>query len=191
MNDLVSGESNFQTMPTKSIAILTFRTNGQVYGLPITAVRQLIEMVTIVALPQAPPAIQGVINVHGQIVPVLDMRLRFGMAFKPYQLRTPIILLEANGRSLGLVVDEVETVIEVNPVDAQTSDRIFDPLAKDALGQTTYLSSIAKVNDQIVMILDVACLLNSQQATNLTQFLAHPQTRSDTQTIPETEMAGV
>ena len=66
-----SSHNSLGMMATGSITILTFQMNGQVYGLPVTAVRQLIEMVAIVKLPEAPPAVQGVINVHGQIVLVV------------------------------------------------------------------------------------------------------------------------
>ncbi|MCA9942531.1 MAG: chemotaxis protein CheW [Anaerolineales bacterium] len=186
-----SSHNSLGMMATGSITILTFQMNGQVYGLPVTAVRQLIEMVKIAELPQAPPAIQGVINVHGQIVPVMDLRLCFGLEFKPYGLRTPIILLEANGRMFGLVVDEVATVLTVNSIDIQTSNKIIDQENIAAPGQTNYLSSVAKINNQIVMILDVDCLLSQEQASKLTQLFIQQQIEPNTEAAKNKALTGV
>lgn len=97
MSSLANGRDS-QAQNVTRFPVLTFLLDGQIFGLPITAVRQLIEMVAIVKLPEAPPAVQGVINVHGQIVLVVDLRLRLGLPSLPYHLYTPIILLEGNGR---------------------------------------------------------------------------------------------
>lgn len=183
MNDPVNKGGGVKEPLASAFCVLTFRTQGQVYALPVTAVDQLIEMVAINPIPEAPPAIQGVINVHGEIVPVLDLRLRLGLPFKPYQLRTPIILMQANGRSLALVVDEVDTVIELNPTDIQTSNSVFDFPAAESLLQTSYFTAIAKVNKQIIIILDADCLVSNQLATDLPQWFA-PQ---NSKLIPEAE----
>src|SRR6185503_16973181 len=108
--------------PSSPLSVLTFRLGGQVYGLPITAVAQIIEMVTLTHLPQLPFAVQGVINLRGKIVPVLDLRTRFGLPFKSYQLHTPIILTHLNGQTLGLVVDWVEEVVEISAADLETGE---------------------------------------------------------------------
>lgn len=178
MKDRVSDRGGLHEPPTKSFSVLTFRTHGQVYALPVTAVHQLIEMVAITPIPEAPPAIQGVINVHGDIVPVIDLRLRLGLPFKPYQLRTPIILMQANGRALALVVDEVDTVIEVDPADIQTSDGVFDFAAAARLLQSSYFTAIAKINQQIIIILDADGLLTSRLEGELAQLLIPPKKKS-------------
>lgn len=159
---------------SESFSILTFRTNEQLYALPITAVCQLIEMVAINPIPEAPPAIQGVINVHGEIVPVIDLRLRLGLPFKSYQLRTPIILLQANGRSLALVVDEVETVIELSRADVQTQENVLGHATAENQNQKSYFSSIAKVDKQLIIIIDEAELIDSHMQANLAQRIAKP-----------------
>ena len=95
--------------------VLTFRLADQLFGLPVTTVLQIVEMVAITRLPQLPEGIQGAINVHGRIVPVLDLRLRFGLDCIPYHLHTPIVLTELNDRMLALVVDSVEEIVEMPP----------------------------------------------------------------------------
>ena len=187
MNQRASETGVLQGPVAQSFAVLTFRTNDQVYALPITAVRQLIEMVAITPVPEASPTIQGVINVHGEIVPVMDLRLRLGLPFKAYQLHTPIILLQVNGRSLALVVDEVETVIDVNPADLQTDETVFEYSANP---QASYFSSFAKVNKQLIIIIDADRLIGSQLETGLAQVLP-TKVNSVTKAETEKEWAGV
>lgn len=183
--------NNIATSDSNRITILTFQMAGQLYGLPVTAVRQLIEMVTIIQLPQAPPAIQGVINVRGQIVPIMDLRLRFDLEYLPYQLHTPIILVEVNGRLLGIVVDEVDTVLENISVDIQTYDTIFDSEMNGTFNQMAYLSCIAKVDDRIIPILSVSQILHHHEETKLAHLLnelTNNETDNETERQPKQEL---
>jgi purine-binding chemotaxis protein CheW len=70
-------------------AILLVRLAGQEYGLPVSSDGQIVEMITITQLPHTPPSLQGVIKYHGQLVPVLDMRIHLGLPIEPYDLHTP------------------------------------------------------------------------------------------------------
>lgn len=191
MNDRVSEAGGFHEPLTKPLSILTFRSDGQVYALPVTAVHQLIEMVAITAVPEAPPAVQGVINVHGEIVVVMDLRLRLGSPYKPYHLHTPVILMQANGRTLALVVDDVETVIDVNPADLQTGATVFDFSAADCLNQASYFSAIARVNNQIIIIIDADCLLSSHLEAQLTSILPTQEAKHAAKAAREKEWTGV
>lgn len=147
---------NTPTLTHQQYSILTFQVANQEYGLPVSHVIQIIEMVAITALPEMPPAVQGVINQRGRIVPVLDMRLRLGQPFRPYRLRTPLILVEANNRPLALVVDKVEAVLNIT-TDAVTQ---ADNLNSDGTG-------LAKVNGRLIPILNAATLLNLDDHSQL------------------------
>jgi purine-binding chemotaxis protein CheW len=191
MKDRVSEAGGNQGTLAKTLSILTFCINGQVFGLPVTAVNQLIEMVAITPIPEAPLAIRGVINVHGEIVPVMDLRLRLGLSFKPYQLRTPIILLQANGRTLALVVDEMQSVVDVNPVDTQTGESVFDFVTAENSHQPRFFSSIARVNKQIITILDADHLASIHLETQLTPMFAPQTTEHPTHFASEKQWTGV
>ncbi len=191
MKDRGNEAGGSQGMLAKTLSILTFCTNDQVYGLPVTAVNQLIEMVAITPIPEAPPAIRGIINVHGEIVPVMDFRLRLGLPFKPYQLRTPIILLQANGRTLALVVDEMQNVVDVNPVDIETGESVLEFVTAENLDHTRFFSSIAKVNKQIITILDADRLASGHLVTQLTPMFASPAAEQGTYFASEKQWTGV
>lgn len=133
--------------------VLTFQLAAQRYGLPVTAVHQIIEIVAITHLPQMPPGIQGAINVHGRVVPVIDLRLRFGLPCPPYHLHTPLILVEAGDQLLALVVDAVHEVVEV------------------AL-PTHNSAAVVQVGQELIPLIDVAHLLNPQEQQQLRQRLS-------------------
>jgi chemotaxis signal transduction protein len=86
--------------PTSPGPVLSFRLAGHTYGMPVADVMQIIEMLTITPLPQLPLPLKGVINLHGQMIPVMDLRRRFGLPDQPYGLHTPIILADLAGQTL-------------------------------------------------------------------------------------------
>jgi purine-binding chemotaxis protein CheW len=136
--------------PVQTGHILTFQLAAQKYGVPVTAVHQIIEIVAITHLPQMPKGIQGAINVHGRVVPVIDLRLRFGLECVPYHLHTPLILVAADEQLLALIVDAVAEVVEVAlPGDEE--------------------KAVVKLGDELLPLVDVAHLLTRQER----QQLAH------------------
>jgi purine-binding chemotaxis protein CheW len=140
--------------------ILTFRAGNQEYGLPVSHIIQIIEMVTITALPQMPPAVQGVINYRGRVIPVLDMRLRLGLPFQPYRLRTPVILVEVENRPLALVVDSVAAVLNIEAANLEEADPLYLTLYSAGVG-------LAKVDGRLVPILNPATLLHLDDHSRL------------------------
>jgi purine-binding chemotaxis protein CheW len=157
-----------------ALALLTFKIAGQVYGLPVTDVVRIIEMVTITQLPDAPETIQGIINLQGKAVPVMDLRHRFGLPRQAYGLHTPIILADMTdeGHMLGLVVDTVEDVLNLPPEDFETTQAIIPTeLAKQPAAQAAPLAGVAKINRQMMLILNVRALLSSTEQVELSQAL--------------------
>lgn len=166
--------NNAQTqIVNNKLALLTFKVAGQTYGLPIAQITRIIEMVAITKLPQAPSFVQGIINVRGKTVLIIDLNLRFDLAFQPYGLHTPIILTEFKDRDLGLVVDSVEEVLEINPDTLESSDSII-PLElieeKYTVAQQTYLQAVVKKDRKLIPILALEALLNPVQHARLMQL---------------------
>ncbi|MGL6193770.1 MAG: chemotaxis protein CheW, partial [Thermoguttaceae bacterium] len=93
---------------------LTFRLGNEDYGIEIRYVTEIVGMQKITEVPDMPPFVKGVVNLRGQVIPVLDMRLRFNMESRNYDERTCIIVVNINGAQVGLVVD---TVNEVRNID--------------------------------------------------------------------------
>lgn len=166
-------QNSFTELP-----VLTFYLANQEYALPVTAVVQIIEMVTITSLPQTIPAIPGVINYRGKIVPVMDLRLKVGLPYKPYGLHTPIILVDFRDGLLGLIVDSVNLVLDIDPRQIESNQMaIVDILQQQSKNQplAAYVRQLAKVDRRIIPLLQVEALLSEQDHSHLTQHAEFPQ----------------
>lgn len=95
---------------------LTFFTDGQLFGLPITEIVQIAQMQEVIPLPEQVPYVKGMINLRSQIIPVIDIRLRFGKDEAQFTERTCIIIAHVQGNDFGLIVDQVD---EVTDIEAQ------------------------------------------------------------------------
>lgn len=157
------------------IPFLLFELAEQLYGLPIDPVVQIIEMVMLKPLPQTPAFVKGIINYRGQIVPVLDLRLRFGLPAQSYTLHTPIILLRFDKHVLGLIVDDAHTVHFIPQENLSTSDAIL-PLkltrTEAHTQQPHQLKRIARTDQHLILILDIETLLTESEQIALLQAMA-------------------
>ena len=135
--------------------LVAFRLGRQAYALPIEPVVKIIEMVTITPIPQVSSAVEGVINVRGVAVPVINLRRHFGLPEVPWGLRTPIILVQIGGQMYGLIVDEV---IDVLGLGADRISSVADILP-EGMGQAPVLQGVAHVQDDTVLLLNIEHLL--------------------------------
>lgn len=139
---------------------LTFSLKNEVYGIPITSVKEINAMMTITEVPNTPNYIKGVINLRGKIISIMDLRLKLGMEELSYSERTCIIVVEVptgekNKKKIGVVVDHVAEVIEIKT--AELEDFKEDLSDKDKV----FINGIAKVKDKIIIILDIISIVNS------------------------------
>jgi purine-binding chemotaxis protein CheW len=160
------------------LAILTFQLGGQMYGLPVNEVVQIIEMVAFTRLPQAPFAVQGIINLRGKIAPVIDLRLRFDLPLIPYGLHTPIILVKVKEQNLGLIVDWVEEVAQIAPADLEIAEAIIPFTStnpQSSPGQPSCLVGVAKVERRLIPILKAEAILSLAEQSRLMDQVALTQ----------------
>jgi len=156
----------------QKVTIVTFRLGSQVYAFPITLVRQIIEMVKITPLPQVSQNVVGVINFHGTMVPVINLRCHLGVAEAPLKLHTPIILVNVLEKLVGLIVDQVLDVIDL------AADQIIDPriiLTKE-MGEVPILNGLIQVKEGTILLFNLEQLLKSQPSRaqlEATNTLAH------------------
>jgi purine-binding chemotaxis protein CheW len=168
----------------QELSILTFCLDEQRYAIPVHDVAQIIEMVTITHVPHMPTAVQGVINVHGQMVPVLDLRCRFNLPAKPYHLYTPIILVTSQNQLMGLIVDEVQAVLTLSGAELEKPENmrlaeLIDLLAESPTESieellplpTAFLLAIVKVAPQAILLLNLAAVLTRQEKKAVDQAL--------------------
>lgn len=157
-----------------TLALLTFKVAEQEYGLPVASIIRIIEMVTLIPVPDGPEVITGLINFHGKAVPVMDLRQRFGLAQRPYGLYTPIILadMDHDGRALGLIVDTVEDVFNIPAEDLEIAETIVPiGLVKQLAIDAAHLAGVVKVDQQLILVLTSHALLNPAEKVELLEKL--------------------
>jgi purine-binding chemotaxis protein CheW len=153
--------------PSSQRDLVAFRLAHQTYALPIEPIVRIIEMVTITPIPQVSSAVEGVINVHGVAVPVINLRRHFGLLQAPLALRTPIILVQPGRQMFGLIVDEVIDVLSLSP--GQVS-RVADILP-EGVGEAPVLQGVAHVQNDTVLLLDIEYLLSPTHMQKLAQAI--------------------
>ncbi len=137
---------------------LTFTLANEVYGIPIKKVKEIIGIMEITNIPKTNECVKGVINLRGKIIPIIDLRLKFGMEEKPYTERTCIIVIEIflSGiqKLIGVVVDAVAEVLNIQ------SGEIEPSLEYETQIGDNFLTGIGKVKEKIVLILEIEKILN-------------------------------
>ncbi|MCK4341236.1 MAG: purine-binding chemotaxis protein CheW [Phycisphaerae bacterium] len=139
---------------------LTFSLAGEEYGLEILKVREIIGIMDITALPRVPPAVKGVINLRGKVIPVLDLRLKFGLEPAEYTDETCIVVVDV-GSLVGVIVDTVQEVLDI------ADEQIDPPPPLGAAVDTTFVLGMGKVKDAVKILLDIDQVLRSDEMTSL------------------------
>lgn len=144
---------------------LVFKLANEEYGISILKVREIIGMMPITTMPQAPEFIKGVINLRGKVIPVLDLRLKFGMKTIDYTSRTCIIVAETAGQSgivlIGIVVDSVSEVLNIK------SEEIEDTPTFGTKVNTGYIRGMAKMEGGVKILLDIDHVLKGEEISTL------------------------
>ncbi len=144
---------------------LTFTLADEDFGLEILKVREIIGMLNITAIPQTPSFFKGVINLRGRVIPVVDLRLKFGLPTMEYGERTCIIVVEMKTEmgsvQMGVVVDAVSEVINVNGADIELPPSFGSRL------DTGYILGLAKTRGSIKILLGIDQVLDAEALANL------------------------
>lgn len=142
---------------TQKDKYLIFHLAGEDYGLDIAFVTEIIGIQKITEVPDMPDFIKGVINLRGKVIPVMDVRQRFGLAAQEYGERTCVIVVDVQDMAVGLVVDQVQEVLSIPEVD------IEPPPSTGRNERSAYVSGLGKVGEDVKILLNCQCLLNGQE----------------------------
>ena len=153
------------------VQLVTFKLDDQEYGLSIENVVEVVRMVAITGIPKAPDVMEGVINLRGRVVPVINLRKRFGAPPKPRDLDTRLLVARVDARVIALIVDVVSEVLKLDADSLEASDAV-------ATGVTQYLSAIGKLRDRLLLILDLDAILSFDEEKELKDLLEELEARS-------------
>ncbi|MDH3975940.1 MAG: chemotaxis protein CheW [Deltaproteobacteria bacterium] len=143
---------------------LTFQLQEEEYGLEILKVREIIGIMAITTVPQTPDHVKGVINLRGEVIPVIDLRLKFRLTEGEYDRRTCIIVVDVRGMLMGIVVDTVSEVIHID------DNCIEEPPSFGIALNTDYILGMGKVGDQVKILLEIDKVLTSAELTEMSKI---------------------
>lgn len=146
---------------------LTFRLAGEMYAFPINHVKEILEYQSVTQVPMMPDFIQGVINLRGEVVPVLNLSRRFSLDSTDVTKKTCIVILEVNStniqQDIGVVVDSVSEVLEIADAEMRAAPNFGNTI------RTDFIQSMARYKDDFVIILDQAQVMSAEQLMDMAE----------------------
>ena len=159
----------------RELHIVGFQVGRETYGVPITSLHEIVRVPEITAVPDAPDYVEGVINLRGKIVSVIDLRKRFGEKKVALARRNRILVLEHKGRLSGLIVDSASEVLKIPASDVEPSSVLFQE------GGLNCVTGLGKYKGRLIVLLDMGKLLEfdgARQGGTERERRADAETRS-------------
>jgi purine-binding chemotaxis protein CheW len=141
--------------------VVVFSLAEENYGVDINAVEGIIKMQAITKVPKAPTFVEGITNLRGEVLPVIDLRKRFGLPTAEPDKETRIIHVEMDDVRVGMLVDAVTEVLRV------VEDDIEPPSPMVATVDSAFITGIAKVEERLIILVDLGKVLSTEEQTNL------------------------
>jgi purine-binding chemotaxis protein CheW len=140
---------------------LTFALGNEAFGIEISIVTEIVGVQPVTPIPEVPDYVKGVINLRGKIIPVIDIRARFGRESVEYTDRTCIVVVDIRDICVGLIVDNVSEVITIDDAD------IVPPPDRQTGAQNRYIKAIGKVGNDVKLLLDCDMLFHGSELEEL------------------------
>lgn len=139
------------------LQLVSFKIGDEEFGVDILSVQEINRMSQITKVPNTPNYIEGVINLRGRIIPVIDLRVKLGMSRKEHRKNTRIVVVELKGQTMGFIVDEVNEVLRIPKEITEAPPEMVGGVNSD------YITSIGKLEDRLLILLDLEKILSTSE----------------------------
>jgi len=143
------------------VQVVSFRLGGEEYGVDIAQVQEIIRLVEITHVPRAPHFMEGVINLRGQLIPIIDLRTRFGMQRITATKGTRIVVTEIGTKRVGIVVDSVSEVINIPLENIEDAPEMISGVG------TEYIQGVGKIGERLIIMLDLTMVITTEEKKEL------------------------
>lgn len=150
-------ESSMSRQSDELLQLVTFRLSSEEFGVDILKVQEIIRTMEITKVPRAPAFVEGVINLRGKVIPIIDLRRRFGLDSRDHDKHTRIIVIEINNMIVGFVVDSVSEVLRIPANTVEPPPPVVSGL------ESEYISGVGKLEDRLLILLDLDRLLSGEE----------------------------
>ena len=145
--------------------LISFTVGAEEYGLELLRVKEVIRMRQITWLPKAPSCVKGIINLRGDIIPVIDLRDRLGLESQEQTAMTRVIVVEVEGRLVGMVVDSASQVVRV------PSDQFDPPPPMAGMATHGFITGVAKMDGKLIITIDAESVLSTDEMSQISGSL--------------------
>lgn len=149
---------------TSANRYLTFAVDDEKYGIHISRIKEIIATINITHIPKTPDFVKGVINLRGSIIPVVDVRLKFGMQEKEMDINTAIIIYEVDKASIGFIVDQVEDVLSIDKSHISEAPHFGSNI------DTSFIDNIAEVENDVIMLLNLEKIFEAEELLDISKL---------------------
>ncbi len=143
---------------------VVFKLGDEEYGVPITQVKEINRLIAATKVPRSPIFIEGIINLRGQIIPIVDMKKRFDLPLTEYTGEARIIVIQVGGHTFGVEVDSVSEVLRINSSSIEPAPDIVCSI------DAKYITGIAKVGERLLILLNLDMLLSDEEKCQLREI---------------------
>jgi len=157
-------EETLKKQDAELLQLVTFSIGEEEFGVDILSVQEIIRMMDITKVPRAPDFVEGVINLRGKVIPIIDLRKRFGLSTRDHDKHTRIIVIEINNMIVGFVVDSVSEVLRIPASTVEPPPPVVSGL------ESEYISGVGKLEDRLLILLDLNKLLSGEERDLLGSF---------------------
>jgi purine-binding chemotaxis protein CheW len=151
----------------KILQLVTFKLGSEEFGVDILKVQEIIKMMNVTKIPNAPAFIEGVINLRGKIIPIVDLRKRLGFKDQEFDKSTRVIVVELDGLVLGFIVDSVSEVLRI------PEDTIEPPPSMVAGIESEYIEGVGKLDDRLLILLELKKIFSSPEKKDIESIEAN------------------
>jgi purine-binding chemotaxis protein CheW len=153
---------------TRDLQIVGLRIGRETYGVPISLVREIVRVPEITAVPNAQKYVEGVINLRGKIISVVDLRKRFGETDIENNKKNRIVVVELENRTVGLIVNSASEVLKIPPSDIEPPSSVF------LNGEIDYVTGVGKLNNRLIILIDLNKVLSGGELRHLDEVDSPP-----------------
>jgi purine-binding chemotaxis protein CheW len=149
---------------SKDLHLVGFRIGRETFGVPIDMVHEIVRVPDITAVPDAPEYIEGVINLRGKIVSIVDLRKRFGEKQITRHKKNRILVVEVENKMVGLIVDAASEVLKMAGTNVEQPPNVFEE------GELNYVTGVGKLNDRLIILIDLNKILQKGELRRLSEM---------------------
>ncbi|MBV8579087.1 MAG: chemotaxis protein CheW [Candidatus Eremiobacteraeota bacterium] len=146
---------------SETIQVVSFKLGSEEYGVDIAQVQEINRMVAVTHVPRAPQFMEGVINLRGQLIPIIDLRTRFAMPRTEHTKNTRIVVTEIGTKRVGMVVDSVSEVLRLPVEQIEAAPEMITGV------DTEYIRGVGKIEDRLIILLDLARIISGAEKREL------------------------